>query len=92
MASQEVLVAQLSAQSFDERGEIIGKVVDNRLHPQVNGGTDAKVQPKSRIISMLHLIQRQCTRGVQLGLQYRWLNLQAFLNPPYLEAELMFGG
>jgi hypothetical protein len=29
---------------------------------------------------------------VQLGLQYRWLNLQAFLNPPYLEAELMFGG
>jgi hypothetical protein len=53
MASQEVLVAQLSAQSFDERGEIIGNVVDNRLHPQVNGGTNAKVQPKSFIISML---------------------------------------
>jgi hypothetical protein len=61
MASQEVLVAQLGAQSFDERGEIIGNVVDNRLHPQVNGGTDAKVQPKYRIISMLHLIQRQCS-------------------------------
>ena len=53
MASQEVLVAQLSAQSFDERGEIIGNVVDNRLHPQVNGGTNAKVQPKLLIISML---------------------------------------
>jgi hypothetical protein len=47
------LVAQLSAQSFDERGEIIGNVVDKRLHPQVNGGTSAKVQPKSLIISML---------------------------------------
>ena len=53
MASQEVLVAQLSAQSFDERGEIIGNVVDNRLHPQVNGDANAKVQPKSLIISML---------------------------------------
>ena len=53
MASQEILVAQLSAQSFDERGEITGNVVDKRLHPQVNGGTNAKVQPKSLIISML---------------------------------------
>ena len=53
MASQEVLVAQLSAQSLDERGEMMGNVVDNRLHPQVNGGTNAKVQPKSLIISML---------------------------------------
>ena len=62
MASQEVLVAQLGAQSFDERGEIIGNVADNRLHPQVNGGTGEKVQSKSLIISMLHLIQRQWAR------------------------------
>ena len=53
MASQEVRIAQLSAQSLDEGGEMTGYVVDNRLHPQVNGGTDAKVQPKSLIISIL---------------------------------------
>ena len=39
MSCQEVLVTRLSAQSFDERGEVIGDVADNRLHPQVNGGT-----------------------------------------------------
>ena len=63
MASQEVLVAQLGAQSFDERGEVTGDVARNRLHPQVNGGTDEKVQPKSLIISMLCLIQRKWGRG-----------------------------
>jgi hypothetical protein len=31
------------------------------LHPQVNGGTGEKVQSKSLIISMLHLIQRECS-------------------------------
>jgi hypothetical protein len=30
-----------------------------------------------------YLPLKDLCRGVQLGLQYRWLNLQAFLNPPY---------
>jgi hypothetical protein len=32
-------------------------------HPQVNGGTGEKVQSKSLIISMLHLIQRKWSPG-----------------------------
>ena len=46
MASQEVLIAQLGAQGFDEGGEMIGNVMNNSLHPQVNGGTAEKVQAK----------------------------------------------
>jgi hypothetical protein len=44
MASQEVWIAQLCAQSFDEGREIIGNVIKNSLHPQLNGGTAGKVQ------------------------------------------------
>ena len=43
MASQEVFIAQFAAQSFNECDEIIGNVMKNRLHPQVNGGTAGKV-------------------------------------------------
>ena len=46
MASPEVFIAQLSAQSFDESGEIVGNGMNNSLHPQLNGGTAAKVQAK----------------------------------------------
>jgi hypothetical protein len=46
---------------------MIGNVANDRLHPQVNGGTDEKVQSKYRIISMLYLIQRQCPGGEGQG-------------------------
>ena len=63
MASQEVWIAQLSAQSFDQGDEVMGNVMNNSLHPQANGGTAEKVQAKSLIISMLQLIQRVCSSG-----------------------------
>src|ERR1035441_1094071 len=55
MASQEVWIAQLSAQSFNQGNEVKGNVMNSSLHPQVNGGTNLKVQPKSLLISMLRM-------------------------------------
>jgi len=46
MASPEVFIAQLSAQSFDESCEIVGNGMKNSLHPQLNGRTTEKVQAK----------------------------------------------
>ena len=69
MASKEVLVAQLGAQSFDERGEVIGDVARNRLQPQVNGGANKQVQPKAFIISMLRIIQCQWRSGQAAGVR-----------------------
>jgi hypothetical protein len=65
MARQEVGIAQLSAQSFDQGDEVMGNVMNSSLHPHGNGGTAEQVQAKSFIISMLQLIQRVC--GVALA-------------------------
>jgi hypothetical protein len=46
MASQEVLIAQLGAQSFDHGDEVMGNVMNSSLHPHVNGGTAEHVQAK----------------------------------------------
>ena len=58
MASQEVWIAQLSTQSFDQGNEVLGNVMNSSLHPHGNGGTAEHVQAKSLIDSMLQLIQR----------------------------------
>src|ERR1035437_10932585 len=62
-ASQEVWIAQLSAQSFDQGDEVLGNVMNSSLHPHGNGGTADHVQAKSFIISMSQLIQRQWGQG-----------------------------
>jgi hypothetical protein len=59
MARQEVLVAQLGAQSFDQGNEVMGNVMISSLHPHANGGTAEHVQAKSFIDSMLQLSQRE---------------------------------
>src|SRR5664279_2050971 len=61
MASQEVWIAQLSTQSFDQGNEVLGNVMNSSLHPHGNGGTAEHVQAKSFIDSMLQLIQRVWT-------------------------------
>src|ERR1019366_5633974 len=63
MASQEVGIAQLSAQGFDQGDEVLGNVMNNSLHPHGNGGTAEHVQAKSFIYSMLQLIQWQWSRA-----------------------------
>ena len=63
MARQEVSVAQLSAQSFDQGDEVMGNVRNCSLHPHGNGGAAELVQAKSFINSMLQLIQRVWGRG-----------------------------
>ena len=39
MASQEVRIAQLGSQSYNQGDEVMRNVMNSRLHPQVNGGT-----------------------------------------------------
>src|SRR5664279_1859380 len=39
MPNQEVGIAQLSAQGFDQGNEVLGNVMNNSLHPHGNGGT-----------------------------------------------------
>src|ERR1035438_7861834 len=67
MASQEVLIAQFSAQSFNQGDEVMRNVMNSRLHPQGNGGTAEHVQAKSFIDNMLQLIQWQWGNGYGLG-------------------------
>jgi hypothetical protein len=55
MASQELWIAQLSTQSGDQCNEVTRNIMSSRLHPQVNGDSNAKVQPKSLFISMLRM-------------------------------------
>ena len=57
MPSQEVWIAQLSPQRFDQSDEVKRNVMNSRLHPQGNGGTAERVQAKSFSDSMLQLIQ-----------------------------------
>ena len=63
MASQEVWIAQLSAQSFDQGDEVLGNVMNSSLHPHGNGDTAEHVQDKSFINSMLQLINRVSPQG-----------------------------
>jgi hypothetical protein len=67
MASQEVWIAQLSAQSFDQGDEVMWNVMNSSLHPNANGGTAEHVQAKSFIYSMLRLIQWVCPWGEGWG-------------------------
>jgi hypothetical protein len=61
MTRQKVLIAQLSAQSFDQSDEVMGNVKNSSLHPHGNGGGTAEpVQAKSFINSMSQLIQWVC--------------------------------
>jgi ribosomal protein L2 len=53
MARQEVWIAQLGAQRFDQGDEVLGNVMNSSLHPHGNGGTAESVQAKSFINSML---------------------------------------
>ncbi len=55
MARQEVLISQLSAQSFDQGDEVMRNVMNSSVHPHGNGGIAEHVQAKSFIISMLQL-------------------------------------
>ena len=64
MARQEILIAQLGAQSFDQGNEVMGNVMNSSLHPHANGGTAEHVQAKSFIDSMLQLSQREWGQGV----------------------------
>src|ERR1035437_9821069 len=63
LGSQEVWIAQLSTQSFDQGNEVLGNVMNSSLHPHGNGGTAEHVQAKSLIDSMLQLIQRVWSEG-----------------------------
>src|ERR1035438_2403315 len=85
MASQEVWIAQLSTQSFDQGNEVLGNVMNSSLHPHGNGGTAEHVQAKSLIDSMLQLIQRVCSpaggeRGDAASLQGGFLGCREGIN------------
>ena len=61
MAGAEARIAQPGAERIDQREEIGGNTLKTSLHPHVDKEGEELVRYKSSIISILHLIQWQCT-------------------------------
>jgi hypothetical protein len=57
MTSQEVWIAQLGAECFGGRDEVLRNVMKNGSHPDANRGKGKSVQYKYFMIRDLHLIQ-----------------------------------